>query len=211
VHFVLDKTALAEARSTLAAATRSFLAGAAGSVVVLYGDVPVLARRPWRAWVRRGYEDLVEPQAWEVVEAVVIPRPEHDDTPPSLTNLPAVTRITADVLGAWSRQLCVAAGGAVDIARSLGLAGSLTERVDAWDLTPPEAGTRIRFVKSATAADDGVEEIAYLDVGLAEPLPRSALDGRFGSGRQLPRVHPGRAPTGSRTTSRSRALPIPAR
>jgi hypothetical protein len=188
VHFVLDKTALAAARSRLAGATRSFLGGAEGSVVVLYGDVPVVARRPWGAWVRRGYEDLVEPEGWQVVEAVVIPRREDADTP---SNLPAAT-ITADVLGAWSRQLCVAAGGAVDIARSLGLTGSLTEHATAWELAPPSGATQVRFVKAATATDPGVEEIAYVDVKLAQRLPRSALDARFGAGRQLPRVHPGR-------------------
>jgi hypothetical protein len=195
MHFVLDKTALGVARSGLADATRSFLAGAAGSVVVLYGDVPVVARRPWGGWVRRGYEDLVEPEGWQVVEAVAIPRREHDDPPPnreSLPNLPAVTTITADVLGAWSRQLCGAVGGAVDIARSLGLSGELTERLGAWDLTPPVGGSKVRFVNAATATDRGVEEIAYVDVTLARPLPRSAFDTRFGSGRQLPRVHPGR-------------------
>ena len=194
MHFVLDKTALDVARSRLAGATRSFLAGAAGSVVVLYGDVPVVARRPWGAWVKRGYEDLVEREDWQVVEAVAIPRREPADTPPDPPDLPEVTTITADVLGAWSRQLCGAAGGAVDIARSLGLTGSLTERVDAWELTlAPSAGaTQVRFVKAATAGDPRVEEVAYVDVKLARPLPRSAFDTRFGPGRQLPRVHPGR-------------------
>ncbi len=204
MHFVLDKTGLGVARSGLAGATRSFFAGATGSVVVLYGDVPVVARRPWGAWVKRGYEDLVDPDGWQVVEAVAIPRPEPADTPsdppdppdlPNLPNLPVVTTITADVLGAWSRQLCAAAGGAVDLARSLGLAGPLTERVGAWDLRPPAGSTQVRFVKdvnAVTASDPGVEEIAYVDVTLARPLPRSALDTRFGSGRRLPRVHPGR-------------------
>jgi hypothetical protein len=187
MHFVLDKTALAAARSGLAAATCSFLTGAAGSVVVLYGDVPVVARRPRGAWVRRGYEDLVEPGGWQVVDEVAIPRREDADTPP---NLPAITTVTADVLGAWSRQLCGAAGGAVDIARSLGLTGSLTEHADAWDLTPPAGATRVTFVKAATA--QSAEQIAYLRVKLARPLPRGALDTRFGSGQQLPRVHPGR-------------------
>ena len=76
MHFVLDKTALTLARWRLAKGLRSFLGGSAGDVVVLYGDTPVAARRPWGAWVRRGYDDLVEPQRWQLVATVVIPRAE---------------------------------------------------------------------------------------------------------------------------------------
>jgi hypothetical protein len=76
MHFVLDKTALALARWRLAKGLRSFLGGSAGDVVVLYGDVPVAARRPWGAWVRRGYDDFVESQGWRLVATVVIPRAE---------------------------------------------------------------------------------------------------------------------------------------
>ena len=77
MHFALDKTALAAARSRLAEATRSFLRGTAGSVVVLYGDVPSWLGAPGGAWVRRGYEDLVELEGWQVVQEVVIPRDDH--------------------------------------------------------------------------------------------------------------------------------------
>jgi hypothetical protein len=70
MYFALDKTALAAARSRLAAATRSFVRGTAGRLVVRYGDITVAARRPAGARVRRGYEDLVEPQGWQVVPAV---------------------------------------------------------------------------------------------------------------------------------------------
>jgi hypothetical protein len=80
MHFVLDKAALASARSRLAESTRSFLRGTVGGVVVLYGDVPVVARRPSGAWVRRGYEDLVELEGWQVVQSVTLPRPETPDT-----------------------------------------------------------------------------------------------------------------------------------
>jgi hypothetical protein len=278
MHFVLDKTALATARSRLADATRSFLRGAAGSVVVLYGDVPVVARRPWGAWVRHGYHDLVEPEGWQVVQAVVIPRPEPAASPAQsapvdellgrfiaweytddaespfsaeldgrslavrVNHLPAeppytlvgdgvdlisldewpdawrkpaapphvrdqllgtredadtrdqrcrpVTMITADVLSTWSRRLCSALGGAADIAHSLGLTGSLTEHGDYWDLTPPPGATRVMLVKAAT--DHGIEGIDHIDIKLAEPSPRGALDTRFGSGQPLTRVHPGR-------------------
>jgi hypothetical protein len=95
---------------------------------------------------------------------------------------------TADVLENWSRQLCDAAGEAADIANSLGLTGSLTEHGDYWDATPPPGATQIMLVKAGTASDG----IGYIDITLAEPLPRPALDMRFGSGQPLPRVHPGR-------------------
>ena len=81
MHVVFAKTALALARWRLAKGLRSFLGGSAGDVVVLYGDIPVAARRPWGGWVRRGYDDLVEPQGWQPVATVVIPRAEPGALP----------------------------------------------------------------------------------------------------------------------------------
>ena len=54
LHLVLDKTAPAVARAALAGAVRAFLGATAGRVVVLYGDVPVVALRAGSTRVRRG-------------------------------------------------------------------------------------------------------------------------------------------------------------
>jgi hypothetical protein len=218
MHFVLDKTALALARWRLAKALRSFLGGSAGEVAVLYGDVPVVARRPSGAWVRRGYDDLVETQGWQPVDTVLIPRAEpgaalvdlddwpdawrrpaapsalgdHTRTHASQPTPPPDTMITADVLVAWSRRLCRATSHAADVARSLGLTGRLTQHGDYWDLTPPPKDTRILFVRATTVIDPGMEEVGHIDITLPEPVSRGALDARFGSGQRLPQVHPGR-------------------
>ena len=37
-----------------------------------------------------------------------------------------------------------------------------------------------------------MDEVGYLDIKLPEPVSRGALDARFGSGQELPQVHPER-------------------
>lgn len=76
LHLALDKTALDAARMQLADAVRAFLRGSRGELVVLYIDTPIVKRDPTGAWVKRGYEDLVGAEGFEVVDEVRIPREE---------------------------------------------------------------------------------------------------------------------------------------
>jgi len=76
VHVALDKTALVAARTQLASLVRAFLRGSRGHLVLLYIDTPVVKRDASGAWVKRGYEDLVGAEGFQVVDEVSIPREE---------------------------------------------------------------------------------------------------------------------------------------
>lgn len=98
---------------------------------------------------------------------------------------PAMT-ISADDLKTWSEHLARAAGGPAETVAALGLSGELTRRASQWELTPPPPGTkRVTLVEG----EGGIE---YLELQLAAPLTRGALDARLGAGRLLPRTGPGR-------------------
>jgi hypothetical protein len=94
--------------------------------------------------------------------------------------------ITVDDLKTWSDHLARGAGGAAETTKALGLSGELARHAGYWDLTPPPPGTtRVMLVEG----EGGIE---YLELQLAAPLTRGALDARFGEGRLLPRTGPGR-------------------
>jgi hypothetical protein len=101
--------------------------------------------------------------------------------------LPVMT-ITAGMLRLWGVQLCYPTGPAEDTARALGFTGSLCEHGEYWTMTPPLGVTAVMLVKANSAMGDGTEEVGLVDITLIEPVPRSALDARLGSGQQLPRV-----------------------
>jgi hypothetical protein len=98
---------------------------------------------------------------------------------------PAMT-ITVDQLKTWSEQMARAAGDAAGTAKALGLPGELARHAGSWDLTPPPPGTkRVMLVEG----EGGIE---YVELQLATPLTRGALDAGLGEGRLLPRTGPGR-------------------
>jgi hypothetical protein len=103
----------------------------------------------------------------------------HSDPRPAMT-------ITVDDLKTWSDLLARTAGSAAETTKALGLSGELARHAGYWDLTPPPPGTtRVMLVEG----EGGIE---YLEIQLAAPLTRGALDARFGEGRLLPRTGPGR-------------------
>lgn len=96
--------------------------------------------------------------------------------------------ITVDRIAAWAARICTAPRTEPEeLARELGLPGTLVRRLNALALDPPLPGAR----DTQLMIDNGT--FASLDMELADPvqLTHGDLEGRFGPGTSRPRVHAG--------------------